>query len=957
MNNIISQLFSRNDKSRSITKIDASLKRSDANKLRAATALNMCMASVSEIIAKNNLVAMEREYNAILNNLNMESIIKDEALLKVMRKLLDTISFFRLNDMERKRLENRHERKMGAAIMDKLLSGGSSLVVCVGNPIALATTAVIVGAGMYVNKRKEDAKEREKFEDKMWELERSAIEQLHALRVELFECAWRLSAAYEFKDEWRLTEKQIEWYNEAKGEYDPRLRFKKLNQRREDFSIYPQYWYELGSAALEITQLPVNDNDCDDEIKKANQEEVKKGYLEDAKSCFGKYIDCDPHLLRQDFFSADARIKYISIVKEEKGGWASALLAEGDKLMCIRRLALDNSELLLKIAMIYCAAFIELKTKSEKVPGDGGVALSDTESEVIVDWYKQAVSCLEVLVMRESMLPVSSVLLSALQKINGDRSAYERIRSIKNAVRNAKIVLVDYDSSEDVAGTIKSKIAEFGNKSAASINTLFARSYGMILQLAEPAFNVSEDEQRKVLQKWAMDTKDFHKGMVQLWELLKVEFNTFFIFVGREYEKCPNADEELVTIAKRLNDVFTEEMDSAKPQEPDEKASAVVRITDHIRREFISKMNDFVEVFHGESDDKVSAEEFRGALSFYIDSVCSRKNILNINKDSRSYDACRLDYFRGVEPQSFEQGEEIDEWEPSLFGVDREYIQDGLTVEFEKICHAENIERFIEKKLSYRVTFTSTSLSDKARRVETRRHVEKCMNLLLQKYNDCNASIRDLRSKKDCGGFWRKTGNFLAKCGKKIYNITNSRDYIIEIYDDRIEVTYQRVNDNESVMPIAYLAHPALGREVKRLLNYPSILLKGSHEYNRLCEAFVRTVDEQFADMVSEFEAFKKSGRNEKQIEKQRVKLIKRFVKAIGAFCKKADGRHLWTAKEQMDNLLDDVRSGQIKLDIVSRGILDDSSIAMAQLEFKDKSEGVASCSDSASEEIDAKNI
>lgn len=947
MNNIISQLFSRNDKSRSITKIDASLKRSDANKLRAATALNMCMASVSEVIAKNNLVAMEHEYNAILNNLNMESIIKDEALLKVMRKLLDTISFFRLNDMERKRLEERHERKMGGAVLDNLLSGGTSLIVCVGNPITLATTAAVVGASMYANKRKEDAKEREKFEDKMWELERSAIEQLHALRVELFECAWRLSDAYEFKDEWRLTEKQIDWYNEAKSEYDPFLRFAKLNQRREDFSIYPQYWYELGSAALEITQLPVKDVDCEDNIKKARHEEIIKSYLDEAKSCFGKYIDCDPKLLRQDFFSADARIKYISIVKEETGGWASALLAEGDKLASVRRLALDNSELLLKVAMIYAAAFIELKAKTEKSPVDGSAALSDAESDIVVDWYKQAVSCLEVLVMRESMLPVSSVLLSALQKINDDKVAYEHICRIKDSARNNKIILVDYDSEHNIAETVKKAIEEYSKKSVVAIKTLLSRSYGMILQLAEPAFNVSEDEQRKVLQKWASDTKDFNVGMLQLWELLKGEFNTFFIFVGREYGKCPAAEKQLEKIAKELNDIFTKEMEVDKPGRPDEKASAVVRVMDHIRREFICKMNDFVETFNGDGDDKVSAEEFRGSLSFYIDSVCSRKSIININKDSRSYDACRLDYFRGIEPQTLEE-DETDRWEPSLFGADREYTQDGLVFEFAKIDHAEYIERLIEKRLSYRVTFNEASSPS-----ELRRLVEECMNLLILKYNNCNASVRDLRSKKSCGGFWKKTGNFFAKCGKKMYNITNNRDYIIEINDDRIDVTYQRVNDNESVMPIALLSHQALEREVKRLLN--SSIVKGSLEYNRLCEAFVRTVDEEFKDMVSEFATIK-AKLNDKQVAKQRAKIMKRFVKAIGAFCKKANGRHLWAAKELTCNLLGDVHSGQLKLDIVSRNVIDDSGLTAAQLEFKDRSEIEESCMNPVPKDTDAEN-
>ena len=940
MNNIISHFFGRNNNASSITKIDPALKKSDANKLRAATALNMCTASVSEIVAKKNLVAMELEYNNILNNLNMESIIKDEALLRVMRKLLDTISFFRLNEMERKRLEQRHERKMGGAIMDKLLASGPSLVLCVGNPVALATTAVVAGASMYANKKKEDAKEQEKFEDKMWELERAAIEQLNALRVELFECAWRLSDAYGFKDSWRLTEKQIDWFNEARGEYDPFLRYVKLNQRRDDFSVYPQYWYELGCAALEVTQMPVKDVNDEDEVKRKAQQDVKKHYIEEAKACFEKYIECDPRLLRQDYFAADARLKYISIIKEELGGWAQALLAEGDKLMNVRRLSLDNSELLLKTAMIYGSAFIELMQREKESGEDSEGVLSESEREDVAEWYKQAISCLEILVMRGSALPVSSVLLSLLQRINGDKLNYDRIQRIKEVTRNAKMILVDYNADAgEVFESLGKCLSDAGSKSVASVKTLIVRAFAMVVQLADPAFNVPEDEQRKVLQKWAVDTKDFRQGMTRFWEILKVEFNSFFIFVGREYSKSFGADARLEQIAKKLNDVFTEEMRVEVENKPDVMASAAIRVLDHIRNAFRDMMCEFIESLGGDGEGSVSTEDFRGALSFYIDSVCSRKHIVGVNKDGRSYDSCRRDYFYGINPAEQEDDEQ-DEWEPSLFGADREFIQDGLVFEFSKIDHAEYIERLVERKLSYTITFNSVASEG-----ERYRLVEDCMNTLEIKYSDMNASFRDLRSKRSCGGFWKKTGNFFAKCGKKVMNIAGGRDFIINIFDDRIDVCYQRVSDNESVMPIEYLAPKQLEREMKRLIN--SSIAKGSKDYIRLGEAFKKTIDTQFCDMVAEFELAKPS-LNEKQLAKERQKLQRRFEKAIGALCKKADRNHLWAVREQVFNLLSDVQTGRIQLEIVSHGVLESSCVSNAQLKCKDSGEGSKQPSDNS---------
>ena len=905
MKNIIASIFSKNEDARSITRIDPSLKKDDAKKLRAAIALNMCTASVSEIIAKNNLVAMESEYNNILNNINMESCVKDEALLRVMRKLLDTISFFRLNEMERKRLEKRKERKAAASIMGQLLSGGNIIIAGGLNPIAMATTAAVVGASMYANKKREDAKEQEKFEDKMWELERSAIEQIHALRVELFETAWRLADAYGFKDEWRLTEKQIEWFNDARSENDPVIRYEKLNQRQRDFSVYPLYWYELGNAATEVSQIAHGEGE-EDALKSAE-------YLREAKDCFGKYIEADMHLLRQDYFAADARLKYICLVHEEKKSWASALMQDGDKMLPVRRLALDNPELLLKASMIYASAYVELR---EKKADD----LAEKEADALGEWYKQATACLEMLVIGGSSLPVSSLLLTSLQKIAEDARGYERIAKLKEALRNDRMLLVDYDSNAetDVKKLIQDQMKGDAGKSTASLKTLFVRAFGMILQLADPAFNVVEDEQRKVLSRWAIDTKDFVAGMQQLWQLLKGEMNSFFIFVGREFSSESGSDDKLVELAKSLNDAFVKEMEVPVESKADAKASAVVRIFDRVRREFVTRMTALISELATEEADGVSVDDFSGALSFYIDSICSRKNILGINKDSRAYDACSRNYFEGLSTTD-DQEDESDSWEPTLFGVDRAYLQDGLLFEYNKINHADSIEKLVSNKLTYTITFHSAPNF-----AERCRLVEEVTNLLRVSYKDSNASFRDLRSSKACGGLWRKSANFLTRMGKKVYNVTSSVDFIISVYNDRIEVDYQRVSENESLMPVSMLSSRALGREMKRLMN--SNCTPGTVEYERLAQAFVRTMNDQFAPMIEEYEkALPKM--NDKQKEKARIKLVKRFGKATDKVCKLGNSSHIWMARSSIASLLQDVQNGKLQLGVRERNVLDDSSL------------------------------
>ena len=53
-------------------------------KLKAAYALNLWTVSISQIIDYNDMNILEQEYNTIMNNLNLENMPKDEALLDVI---------------------------------------------------------------------------------------------------------------------------------------------------------------------------------------------------------------------------------------------------------------------------------------------------------------------------------------------------------------------------------------------------------------------------------------------------------------------------------------------------------------------------------------------------------------------------------------------------------------------------------------------------------------------------------------------------------------------------------------------------------------------------------------------------------------------------------------------------------------------------------------------------------
>lgn len=223
---------------------------SEEKKVRAAYALNLCTVSVSQIVDYNDLYILEQEYEGILNNLNLENIPHDDVLLKILKRLLDTITFFRIQEGDKRFIEEEYKQKTKSAIWSAVPN--LSVILATGNPIAMVGALVSqVGIG-YMNYRKEKAKINLEHEKELWQLQRSAIEQINALRRELFATAWKLADRYGFKDSYRLTERQISQYNQILMDPDPFRRYERLKNISGAFSAYPNFHFYIGDAANDI---------------------------------------------------------------------------------------------------------------------------------------------------------------------------------------------------------------------------------------------------------------------------------------------------------------------------------------------------------------------------------------------------------------------------------------------------------------------------------------------------------------------------------------------------------------------------------------------------------------------------------------------------------------------------------------------------------------------------------
>lgn len=275
------------------------------DKIKSAYALNLCTVSISQIVDYDDLNILEQEYDAILNNLNLEKIIKNDSLLNILKQILDTVTYFKMEDIDKKIIEQEYQQETKNALWAAVPNFG--LIVAGGSPLTMAISlASQVGIG-YMNYRRNRNDREWKRKKNLLKLQRAAMEQLNGLRRELFTTAWNLAEEYEFPDEYRLTEKQIKQYNNILNDADEIRKYERLDFIKDNFSAYPPFWYFFGSTANYIAHnkyLEISDS-------------TRNFYKDKAFEYFEIYDNLDRYnILRENQITSSFALEYADLLLE-----------------------------------------------------------------------------------------------------------------------------------------------------------------------------------------------------------------------------------------------------------------------------------------------------------------------------------------------------------------------------------------------------------------------------------------------------------------------------------------------------------------------------------------------------------------------------------------------------------------------------------------------------------------
>lgn len=402
----------------------------ERKKLKAACALNMCMVSLSQIVDYQDLEVLKMEYDSILNNLNLEAVVKDDALLKALQAIMDACHFYILHARDKEMLKRKQQARLKGALGNALGGGNVIAIFGSGNPWAIAAgAATMIGVGAVNYKSQRDKAKLENEIDE-WHLERSALEQLHNLRRTLFETAWRFAEKFNYPDSYRLTEKQISVYNDIIRNPDPQTRYESLWLIRDNFRAYPMFWYYLGRAALETSDA-FRPDAKDGERKRqiaygegdGTLQEVYRRKAIDAYETFKK-CHMGNELMREDVLAASAYLDHAQLCDPAKPSELYQILDDVNRAY---RIAPLDEEVVQSCAFRYLQLF-ELSDRLKDFNDDEGKRLlNDTD---IASIPRQAAECLRFLLDRDFNAEVNGRALSRLYKLTENREEYLVVKSL-----------------------------------------------------------------------------------------------------------------------------------------------------------------------------------------------------------------------------------------------------------------------------------------------------------------------------------------------------------------------------------------------------------------------------------------------------------------------------------------------------------------------------------------------
>jgi len=259
--------------------------------LQVLQALNQIAVSLTHIITYNDKVVLDQEYNTIINNLNL-SKIPDADIITLLQELMDLLTSSKIQDGDRAYLSRNYEKNVQEELKKRMRSRILETDLLI-NPYTSILNAMLNVGSFYFNYRYRMEDYKKERGEAFWKIETNTMQGLNNFYKKLLKYSWDLMRRYNFPDEWRLDEKQLNDYTAILKEPNLELRYRKLERIENSFQKFPPYWYYRGQAAQEM------------------------GNKKEAMHCFNQFQSIHQSILRKDPYAASTAMCKTMLTAEQ----------------------------------------------------------------------------------------------------------------------------------------------------------------------------------------------------------------------------------------------------------------------------------------------------------------------------------------------------------------------------------------------------------------------------------------------------------------------------------------------------------------------------------------------------------------------------------------------------------------------------------------------------------------
>ena len=289
-------------------------------------ALNMAVVSVHRILAAQDRITLDQEYQNIINNLSLGNIRSDPEITRLYEKLMDVTSRKKLRSDEaeyiRKNFDEQDKKSISSALSD-LGKSSASLAREEGSVKAFFGSIgrlISVSAATYFKYEASGSTLRGSLSENLYRLRAEDLADFNELQKQLLSSSWNLLNRYNLPDEYRLVQRAIDDFCRAIEETNtPSQKVRMLQALEDEFRVYPPYWYYRAKSA--------QDN----------------GDPVEAEICYNKFAEVWRPVLRRDPYMLEA-VKYR--ILQLVGGKGESLPTDDDtrrKLLTLCESMRDNT--------------------------------------------------------------------------------------------------------------------------------------------------------------------------------------------------------------------------------------------------------------------------------------------------------------------------------------------------------------------------------------------------------------------------------------------------------------------------------------------------------------------------------------------------------------------------------------------------------------------------------------